>query len=47
MRRAGCCGAGASKLTSLDTQWGQFSIEKYAELNPDLLISNMLPPPDL
>ncbi|WP_281373542.1 ABC transporter substrate-binding protein [Streptomyces physcomitrii] len=36
-----------SKLTSLGTEFGQFSIEKYAALGPDLLISNMFPPPDL
>ncbi|MFH8371557.1 ABC transporter substrate-binding protein [Streptomyces sp. NPDC018031] len=36
-----------SKLTSLGTQWGQFSIEKYASLEPDLLVSNMFPSPDL
>ncbi|MEV0220020.1 ABC transporter substrate-binding protein [Streptomyces sp. NPDC050704] len=36
-----------SKLTSLGTAWGQFNIEKYAALKPDLLISNMFPGPDL
>ncbi|WP_307531447.1 ABC transporter substrate-binding protein [Streptomyces umbrinus] len=36
-----------SKLTSLGTAWGQFNVEKYAALKPDLLISNMFPPPDL
>lgn len=36
-----------SKLTSLGTEWGQFNIEKYATLKPDLLISNMFPAPDL
>lgn len=36
-----------SKLTSLGTEWGQFNIEKYAALEPDLLISNMFPAPDL
>ncbi|MDO0934472.1 ABC transporter substrate-binding protein [Streptomyces sp. DG2A-72] len=36
-----------SKLTSLGTAWGQFSVEKYAALQPDLLISNMFPAPDL
>ncbi|MCT2590101.1 ABC transporter substrate-binding protein [Streptomyces sp. N2-109] len=34
-------------LTSLGNAWGEFSIEKYAGLKPDLLISNMFPPPDL
>jgi iron complex transport system substrate-binding protein len=36
-----------SGLTSLGTAWGQFNIEKYAALRPDLLISNMFPAPDL
>ncbi|MGW6904508.1 ABC transporter substrate-binding protein [Streptomyces sp. NPDC054940] len=36
-----------SKLTSLGTEWGQFNVEKYAALQPDLLISNMFPAPDL
>jgi iron complex transport system substrate-binding protein len=36
-----------SELTSLGTAWGQFSVEKYAALKPDLLISNMFPAPDL
>ncbi|NEA97835.1 ABC transporter substrate-binding protein [Streptomyces sp. SID13726] len=36
-----------TKLTSLGTDWGQFNIEKYAALKPDLLISNMFPAPDL
>ncbi|QOV33335.1 ABC transporter substrate-binding protein [Streptomyces ferrugineus] len=36
-----------SELTSLGTAWGQFSVEKYAALQPDLLISNMFPPPGL
>lgn len=36
-----------TKLTSLGKVWGEFSIEKYAALEPDLLISNMFPPPDL
>ncbi|MBW5423187.1 ABC transporter substrate-binding protein [Streptomyces sp. BG9H] len=36
-----------SKLTSLGNEWGQFNIEKYAALSPDLLISNMFPPPNL
>lgn len=36
-----------SKVTSLGTEFGQFNIEKYATLKPDLLISNMFPGPDL
>ncbi|WP_406195874.1 MULTISPECIES: ABC transporter substrate-binding protein [unclassified Streptomyces] len=36
-----------AKLTSLGTDWGQFNVEKYAALGPDLLISNMFPAPDL
>ncbi|MFD5896012.1 ABC transporter substrate-binding protein [Streptomyces sp. NPDC060366] len=36
-----------TKLTSLGQAWGEFNIEKYAALQPDLLISNMFPPPDL
>lgn len=36
-----------AKLTSLGTDWGQFNVEKYAALRPDLLISNMFPAPDL
>lgn len=36
-----------SELTSLGTAWGQFNVEKYAALEPDLLISNMFPAPDL
>ncbi|GAA2233116.1 siderophore-binding protein DesE [Streptomyces amakusaensis] len=36
-----------SKLTSLGKAWGEFSVEKYAALDPDLLISNMFPPPAL
>lgn len=35
------------KLTSLGETWGQFNIEKYAALKPELLISNMFPPPNL
>ncbi|WP_192918090.1 hypothetical protein [Streptomyces spectabilis] len=35
------------KLTSLGTSWGQFNVEKYTTLRPDVLISNMLPPPAL
>ncbi|MEV0323422.1 ABC transporter substrate-binding protein [Streptomyces sp. NPDC050658] len=33
------------KLTSLGESFNQFNIEKYAALKPDLLISNMFPPP--
>ncbi|MGV9880449.1 ABC transporter substrate-binding protein [Streptomyces sp. NPDC003006] len=36
-----------AKLTSLGNEWGQFNIEKYAALRPDVLISNMFPPPNL
>lgn len=36
-----------STLTSLGEAWGEFNVEKYAGLEPDLLISNMVPPPDL
>ncbi|WP_406488457.1 ABC transporter substrate-binding protein [Streptomyces phaeochromogenes] len=36
-----------SKPTSLGTAWGRFNVEKYAALQPDLLISNMFPAPDL
>lgn len=36
-----------AKLTSLGTEWGQFNVEKCATLQPDLLISNMFPAPDL
>ncbi|WP_327351083.1 ABC transporter substrate-binding protein [Streptomyces sp. NBC_01304] len=36
-----------TKLTSVGEAWGQFNIEKYATLDPDLLISNMFPAPDL
>ncbi|MBT2420441.1 ABC transporter substrate-binding protein [Streptomyces sp. ISL-22] len=36
-----------SKLTSLGTAWGQFNVEKYAALQPDVLVSNMFPPPGL
>ncbi|RII18917.1 Fe(3+)-citrate-binding protein YfmC precursor [Streptomyces sp. YIM 130001] len=35
------------KLTSLGETFGQFNLEKYASLKPDVLISNMFPPPDL
>ncbi|MGW6027198.1 ABC transporter substrate-binding protein [Streptomyces sp. NPDC055099] len=35
------------KLTSLGESFNQFSIEKYAALKPDLLVSNMFPPPAL
>ncbi|MEV6400079.1 ABC transporter substrate-binding protein [Streptomyces sp. NPDC051907] len=40
-------GLDVSKLTSVGEAWGEFSIEKYAALQPDLLISNMFPPPAL
>ncbi|WP_210593726.1 ABC transporter substrate-binding protein [Streptomyces sp. GESEQ-35] len=36
-----------AELTSLGTAWGQFNVEKYAALQPQLLISNMFPAPDL
>ncbi|MET4925067.1 hypothetical protein P3L51_22390 [Streptomyces sp. PSRA5] len=36
-----------TKLTGLGKAWGEFNIEKYAALEPDPLISNMFPPPDL
>ncbi|MFJ2774250.1 ABC transporter substrate-binding protein [Streptomyces sp. NPDC087300] len=36
-----------TKLTSLGNEWGQFNIEKYAALEPDVLISNMFPAPAL
>ncbi|NGO11946.1 ABC transporter substrate-binding protein [Streptomyces sp. HC44] len=36
-----------SKMASLGTAFGQFNIEKYAALKPDLLISNMFPAPEL
>ncbi|MEU5402562.1 ABC transporter substrate-binding protein [Streptomyces sp. NPDC005963] len=36
-----------AKLTSLGEAWGEFSIERYTSLQPDLLISNMFPPPAL
>ncbi|MBB5939690.1 ABC transporter substrate-binding protein [Streptomyces zagrosensis] len=35
------------KLTSVGEQWGQFNIEKYVALRPDLLVSTMFPPPAL
>ncbi|WP_241266324.1 ABC transporter substrate-binding protein [Streptomyces boncukensis] len=35
------------KVESLGTGFGEFDIEKYAKLRPDLLISNMFPPPKL
>ncbi|MEU5001346.1 ABC transporter substrate-binding protein [Streptomyces sp. NPDC021622] len=35
------------KLTSLGESFNQFNIEKYAGLEPDVLISNMFPPPAL
>ncbi|UUN30645.1 ABC transporter substrate-binding protein [Streptomyces sp. FIT100] len=36
-----------SKLTSVGQAWGEFGIEAYAKLDPDLLVSNMFPAPDL
>ncbi|MDT3398501.1 ABC transporter substrate-binding protein [Streptomyces sp. B1866] len=32
------------KVTSLGNVWGQFNVEKYASLDPDLLITNMYDP---
>ncbi|MET7764897.1 ABC transporter substrate-binding protein [Streptomyces sp. NPDC005393] len=32
------------KVTSLGQTWGQFNVEKYASLGPDLLITNMYDP---
>lgn len=34
-------------IPSLGTAWGSFDIERYAKLRPQLLVSNMLPPPKL
>ncbi|WP_049575669.1 ABC transporter substrate-binding protein [Streptomyces sp. SBT349] len=36
-----------SGLTSLGEAWGEFNIEEYARLEPDLLVSTMFPAPDL
>ncbi|MFC5805145.1 ABC transporter substrate-binding protein [Streptomyces formicae] len=36
-----------SKPTSVGQAWGEFGIEAYAKLDPDLLVSNMFPAPDL
>jgi iron complex transport system substrate-binding protein len=36
-----------SRLTSLGEAWGGFDIEAYARREPDLLVSNMFPPPEL
>ncbi|AUH41791.1 ABC transporter substrate-binding protein [Streptomyces sp. CMB-StM0423] len=36
-----------AELESLGEAWGEFNVEKYAALGPELLISNMFPPPDL
>ncbi|MFF0724935.1 ABC transporter substrate-binding protein [Streptomyces sp. NPDC004134] len=36
-----------AELESLGEAWGEFNVEKYASLGPELLISNMFPPPDL
>ena len=33
-----------ARLTSLGNAWGEFNIEKYASLNPDLLVTNMYEP---
>ncbi|WP_407559942.1 ABC transporter substrate-binding protein [Streptomyces sp. 184] len=35
------------ELESLGEAWGEFNVEKYASLGPELLVSNMFPPPDL
>lgn len=35
------------KVTILGNVWGQFNVEKYASLNPELLISNMFDPGQL
>ncbi|WP_184574430.1 ABC transporter substrate-binding protein [Streptomyces zagrosensis] len=35
------------KLTSVGNNWGEFNVEKYATLQPDLLVSNMNTPPSL
>ncbi|AKH83577.1 hypothetical protein AA958_16695 [Streptomyces sp. CNQ-509] len=36
-----------AELESLGGAWGEFSVEESASLGPELLISNMFPPPDL
>jgi iron complex transport system substrate-binding protein len=36
-----------SKVTVLGNTWGEFNIEKYASLDPQLLISHMYEPPTL
>ncbi|MEV0649432.1 ABC transporter substrate-binding protein [Phytomonospora sp. NPDC050363] len=36
-----------SKVTVLGNAWGEFNIEEYAKLDPDLLISNMFEPDSL
>jgi iron complex transport system substrate-binding protein len=36
-----------SKVTVLGNVWGEFNIEKYAALSPDLLATNMFEPPTL
>nr|WP_171171614.1 ABC transporter substrate-binding protein [Streptomyces sp. I05A-00742] len=33
-----------TKVTVLGNTWGEFSVEKYARLNPDLLVTNMFEP---
>jgi iron complex transport system substrate-binding protein len=35
------------RLTSLGSAWGEFSVEAYAELNPQLLVTHMFQPPSL
>ncbi|MEU6060861.1 ABC transporter substrate-binding protein [Streptomyces sp. NPDC047097] len=40
-------GLDVAKLTSVGQAWGEFSLEKYAALKPELLISNMFPKPGL
>ncbi|MDT0321986.1 ABC transporter substrate-binding protein [Streptomyces millisiae] len=35
------------RLTSLGEAWGEFNVERYARLEPQLLVSNMNPGPDL
>ncbi|WP_344524318.1 ABC transporter substrate-binding protein [Streptomyces albiaxialis] len=40
-------GVDLDKVTSLGSAFGEFSLERYAKLRPELLISNMFPPPNL
>ncbi|WP_419993784.1 ABC transporter substrate-binding protein [Streptomyces boninensis] len=35
------------KLTNLGNTYGQFNVEKYAALEPDLLVSSMMVPPEV